>query len=239
MPGPTSPSSARNSMTDAASGISGWCGRQTNWVFHGRYLDTENRILREENARLLEENARLHEADATAQRLRLQIGFAASPPSHKLPADVISVRPNPNFETIVIARGSRDGVRLNSVVVSQLGLVGHIFDVAPTSSAVVLLTDANSSVGAMVQRPESRAIGVCKGSGSSLLSMAYLSREAGIKLGDVIISSGLGGEMGIFPKGVVIGSVTSISSDAAGSTLKISVKPSVNFGRLEEVYVLK
>jgi rod shape-determining protein MreC len=226
-------------FVNAASGVSGWFGRQFGWLFNGRSLAEENRRLHAENDQLRQENATLHEANITAQRLRLQLGFPAAPPAGKIPANIVSYRPYPGFETMVVTRGSRDGVALKSVVVSPTGLVGQVYDVAPTTCAVLLLTDSSSAVGAMVQRPESRATGVCKGNGSELLNLNYLSRDADVKVGDTIISSGLGGEKGVYPKGLPIGVVTKVTDDASGSTRLVTVKPTVNFGKLEEVYILK
>jgi rod shape-determining protein MreC len=226
-------------FVSAASGVGGWFGRQFGWLFNGRSLAEENRRLHAENDALRQENATLREADITAQRLRLQLGFPVAPPADKIAANIVSYRPYPGFETMVISRGTRDGITLRSVVLSPVGLVGQVYDVGPTTSAVLLLNDSSSAVGAMVQRPESRATGVCKGNGSELLNLNYLSRDADVKVGDTIISSGLGGEKGVYPKGLPIGKVTRVSDDASGSTRLVTVKPSVNFGRLEEVYVLK
>jgi len=215
-----------------------WFSGQFSWLWRGRSLDAENRKLRDENARLREENARLAEADITSQRLRTQLGFESTPPRGKLAADIVSFRPNGNFETLVIGRGSRDKVHVKSVVVTPRGLVGQVFAVTPTTADVLLLTDSAAAVGAMVQRPESRARGVCKGNGGPTLNMAYVDGSADIKSGDVVISSGMGGATGVFPKGLPIGTVVSVTIDASGSTKRVTVKPSVDLDRLEEVYVL-
>jgi rod shape-determining protein MreC len=225
-------------LVGALTGIGRWSGRQIGWLFRGRTVDEENRRLREENARLRGENARLREADINAQRLRRQLGFPESPPARKLAADVISLRPNPNFETMIIARGSRDGVRPQSVVVSPDGLVGRVYDVAPTSAAVLLLTDSNSAVGARVQRAESRATGICKVNDQGQLALSFLEHNADVRPGDTIVSSGLGGDKGVFPKGLVIGTVASVTNDASGTSRRVLLRPAVNFDRLEEVYVI-
>lgn len=222
-----------------STGISRWFGRQVGWLFHGRTEDAENRRLREENDRLREENARLRESEAEAGRLRLQAGFPDQAPAKKVASDVISIRPASGFETMVINRGSRSGVHVHSVVVCPRGLVGQISDVAPTSSVVQLLTEVSSAAGARVQRPESRAIGICKGDGSALLNLAYLNPDADVKVGDTIVSSGLGGAMGVYPKGVIIGQVLTVLNDGSGSSKLVKVRPAVDFSRLEEVYVLR
>jgi rod shape-determining protein MreC len=215
-----------------------WFNGQFGWLIHGRSLAADNRRLREDNARLREENARLTEAEITVRRLRTQLGFLDQPPANKIAADIVSLRPNPKFETLVLNRGARDGVHINSVVVTPLGIVGHVYGTGPTTAEVLLITDSSAAVGAMVQRPESRAQGVCKGNGGPLLTMAYVDGAADVKPGDVIISSGMGGAHGVFPKGLPVGTVARVANDASGSTKRVTVKPAVNMDRIEEVYVL-
>ncbi|MGC8668517.1 MAG: rod shape-determining protein MreC [Chthonomonadales bacterium] len=226
-------------FVEGAYSIRRWFSRQLGWIFHGRTLDAEVQRLRAENARLTAENARLREAEITARRLRSQLGFVQQLPHSHVAADVIALFPNPNFRTLVINRGSRAGVRVHSVVVAPEGLVGQVYDVAPTTSAVLLLTDAASAVGARVQRPTSRAVGVCKGNGTDLLTLAYLPQDADVRIGDTIISSGLGGSGGVYPAGLVIGTVASVSTNIAGAERIVKVKPAVDASRLEEVYVIK
>lgn len=232
-------------FVSAASATGHWFDRNLGWVARGHSLDAENRRLREENGRLREENAKLKEAEITSQRLRSELGFDTRGAARTLAADIISYRPNVDEETMVIARGSRDGVRVKSVVVAPAGLVGQVYNVTPTTADVLLLTDSSSAAGAMVQRAESRARGVCKGNGSSpvsgrgLLTMAYVDSMADIKLRDAVVSSGLGGSQGIFPKGWPIGMVTAVKNDSSGAGRVVTVKPAVDFDRLEEVYVLE
>lgn len=69
--------------------------------------------------------------------------------------------------------------------------------------------------------------------------MAYLDRHADVRLGDTIVTSGLGGKGGVYPKGVRIGTVTRVADDESGATRQVTVRPLVDFGRLEEVYVVR
>ena len=202
-------------------------------------MSQENLRLREENDKLRQENARLTEADATAQRLRAQLGFPLQIPAKRLAADVIARSLHPHSDDFTIRRGRRDGVANGATVVVPAGLVGQVSDAGDTASVVIMLTDPRSAVGAMVQRPESRAVGVCKGDGTGLLNLNYLSRDADVKVGDTIVSSGLGGEKGLFPKGIPIGKVESVGMDASGASKVVSVRPVAQLDRLEEVYVLQ
>jgi rod shape-determining protein MreC len=225
-------------IVQGVSGIGGWFGRQFGWIFRGRSLEAENRRLVAENDRLRGLAASHQESDIELLRLRSQLGFVEALPPARIAAGIVSLRPDQNFETMVVGRGSRSGVHAHSIVLALPGLVGQVYDVAPTTSAVLLLTDSSSSVGAMVQRPESRATGICKGTGTDLLSLLYLKRDADVRPGDAIISSGLGGDKGVFPKGLLIGTVASVTNEASGASRRVRVKPAVDFGRLEEVYIL-
>jgi rod shape-determining protein MreC len=219
--------------------VSGWVGRQVGWLLHGRSTEEEHRRLRAENEFLKGEVARLREAEATAMRLQQQIGFAENKRPRKIAARVISFKPSAYIDSLVIDRGSRDGVHAGMVVATQAGLVGQVLESAPGSSTVLLLTDERSSAGCMIQRADSRAVGVCRGDRSDALSLLYLGPEASVRVGDLVITSGLGGAQAIYPKGVVIGSVSQVSGDATGAGLRVKVRPAVDAARSEEVFVLQ
>ncbi|MEP6756989.1 MAG: rod shape-determining protein MreC [Chthonomonadales bacterium] len=226
-------------FANAISATGGWIARQTGWIFAGKGVAEENARLKRENGALLEQANANREAIIANDRLRKQLGFANDPKQPRLAAEVVSRHPFPKFETIIISRGSRDGVDIHNVVVSAEGLIGQVYDVSSTTSAVLLITDTGAAVGAMVQRAESRAVGVVKGNGSASLNLNYLAKDADVKVGDEIITSGMGGPLGVFPKGIVIGSISHIKSDASGSDRIITVKPAVALDHLEEVFILR
>jgi rod shape-determining protein MreC len=214
--------------------LSHWIADQVGWVTRGHALADENRRLTQRVAELEQENTSLREASTLNDQLRADMGFVTKQNPRPLGADVLDRRANANFDTIVISRGSRDGVRPHSVVVTRNGLVGQVWEVSPTTASVVLLTDPQyGSVGGRVQRANSRAEGVCHGD-SALITMIDLRNDADIKPGDRIVTSGYS----IFPKGILIGKVKEITSEEGGVTKKAKLIPAVDFTRLEEVYVL-
>jgi rod shape-determining protein MreC len=214
--------------------VSHWCGDQIGWITRGRTLADENRKLTQQAADLEQENARLREVDTENARMRADLNFAPKERPRRLGADVLERRTNPNFDTILISRGSRDGVRPHSVVVTRNGLVGQVWEVSPTTASVVLLTDPQyGSVGGRVQRANSRAEGVCRGD-SAAITMIDLRIDADIKPGDQIVTSGYS----IFPKGLLIGKVKEIKNEEGGVTKTAKLIPAVDFTRLEQVYVL-
>lgn len=226
-------------LVAAVTGVSCWISGRWSVLVGAEQAVRENRELRDENARLRAEVTRLHEMGILAQRLQRTLGFEAPAPRGRIVARVVALMPTIGFHTLVISRGSRDGVRAKSVVVAPGGVVGHVFDVAPASAVVLLLTDSSSAIGARVQRPESRATGICRGNGTDLLRMDYVARDADVRRGDIILSSGLGGERGVFPKGLPIGIVEDARLDVSGALKRVTVRPAVRFDRLEEVTVLR
>ena len=230
-------SGVRGVLTTPAGWMSGtmhWVGRQSGWLFRGRAVDTENRRLKERTAQLEGENAALREAQTNYDRLRDDLGFVHANTPRLLAADITARKSDPKFDTLIINRGSRDGVRINSMVRTRNGLVGRVFEVTPGTASVLMLTDQKSGVGGRVQRAASRAVGVCEGSNSSRLELKYLSGDADIKPGDLIVTSGLGG---MFPAGQPIGTVESVKADENNVGKTAVVHPVVEFDRLEEVYV--
>ena len=215
-------------------GVSQWFGRQTGWLFRGHSVEDENRRLKERVAQLQGEKAALLEAQTNYNRLRDDLGFVHANTPRLLAADITARKTDPKFDTLIINRGSRDGVRINSMVRTRNGLVGRVFELTPGTASVLMLTDQKSGVGGRVQRAASRAVGVCEGNNSSRLELKYLPGDADIKPGDLVVTSGLGG---MFPAGQVIGTVESVKPDENNVGKTAQVHPAVEFDRLEEVYV--
>ena len=149
-----------------------------------------------------------------------------------LPAQVISEDASSWFRTVVVDKGYEDGVAEGMPVVVAEGVVGRTIRVAKHQSTVLLITDASSAVASLVQNNRTR--GVCRGEGTQL-TLDFALRLAEIAVGDRIVTSGTGG---VFPKGLVIGSVSQVSKGDYGLFQSVTVSPSVDFSRLEEVLVL-
>jgi len=140
--------------------------------------------------------------------------------------------PTPDFRTVTIDKGTRDGLRPDMAVIAPLGVVGRLIVPAVRSAKVQLLVDRNAAAGALIER--SRAQGVVLGTGDERLHMDYVSEVADVAVGDVVVTSGIDG---IYPKGFVIGKVDAV--EKSGSAFKrISVRPAVDFLSLEEVLVI-
>ncbi len=147
-------------------------------------------------------------------------------------AEIIAASATPDFRTLTIDKGTRQGLRPDMAVIAPNGVVGRIVVPSARAAKVQLLLDRNAAAGALIER--SRAQGVVVGTGEDRLRLDYVSEVADVKVGDVVVTSGIDG---IFPKGFTIGTVDAVERN--GSTYKrISVKPAVDFSALEEVLVV-
>jgi rod shape-determining protein MreC len=193
----------------------------------------ENKELRQSitvlTARILENR----EALIANERLKSLLELKSSLQVPSLAAAVIGEDGSPWFKTLVIDRGGADGLAEGMPVVTVSGIVGRLVKVAANSSRVLLLTDHASAVAAVVQR--SRARGVVKGKGGGLCSLEFALRDEDVKVGDTVITSGIGT---VFPKGLPIGEVTMVKKGSYGIFQTVELRPSVTIAKLEEVLVL-
>jgi len=151
-----------------------------------------------------------------------------------LPARIV-LKDNMDWSrTIVINRGTRDGLTPNMAVVSGAGLVGKIIRTGYAYSRVLLLIDSTFKVGARLRN--SNFAGLLEGRGMNKLILNYLPREATFHKNEEVVTSGLGG---IFPPGYLIGTVKKTHYEEYGFYKYITVKPAVNFNTLELVAVVK
>jgi rod shape-determining protein MreC len=193
----------------------------------------ENKKLREGikilNSRLIES----HEDVLANERLKSLLDLKNSMQVHSLAASVIGEDASPWFKTIMIDRGEADGLREGMPVIAADGVIGQLIKVVAKSSRVLLITDHASGVASIIQR--SRARGVLKGKGGGSCSLEFTLAEEDVKVGDSVITSGIGG---VFPKGLNIGEVTMVKKGEYGIFQTVEVRPAVDLARLEEVLVL-
>ena len=214
---------------------------QTSRLVRGTWDDYINLVnVRRENQRLQEQikelNSRIVEGKEAFQantRLTKLLEIKNSIKAPTLTASVIGEDGASWFSTIVIDHGSSSGLREGMAVIAADGVVGQIVKVSSTSSRVLLLTDHSSGIAATIQR--SRARGVVKGKGSGLCSLEFATREEDVKVGDIVVASGIGG---IFMKGLPLGEVTMVKRGEYGIFQSVTIRPSVNLAHLEEVLVV-
>jgi len=207
-------------------------------VQHLRTLQSENAALRAEVEKLTVDNVRLSSLASENAALREQLQFKADHPdlgisSADVIARVVAQDPSNLLSTLTIDRGSQDGIRRGMPVVSPRGLIGQITDVGAHWSRVLLLIDPSSSIQALTLY--SRAVGVVQGTPAANPRMLYIAPSDEIEVGDIVLTSGMGGN---FPKGLVIGQVVRVQHRPVDMFKEAEIHPTVDFNRLEFVMVI-
>jgi rod shape-determining protein MreC len=149
-------------------------------------------------------------------------------------ARVIGQDPSNLARYIILDQGSAEGIKTGMPVVTPQGLVGRITATGTHWAKALLITDASSAANAVVQ--STRATGIVQGDVNGNLTIKYVPQGEAIKVGDLILTSGMGGS---FPKRLVIGQVTAVRKHDIELFQEADIQPSVDFARLEFVLVLK
>ncbi|HWP00956.1 MAG TPA: rod shape-determining protein MreC [Methylococcus sp.] len=193
----------------------------------------ENRRLRAERT-LLE--AKLLKVAALEQeniRLRALLGASIEVGEHFLIAEILSVNLVPYEHLVVVNKGARLGVHAGQPVFHSRGVVGQVVRVSPLSSEVMLMTDPNHAIPVQVNRNGLRTIALGSGKTDRLV-LPYLSGSADIQVGDLLVTSGMGG---VFPSGYPVATVSEIA-DAGSSFAKVTATPVAPLDRIREVLLV-
>ncbi len=210
----------------------GWFRDIWRHYFALRNTTKDNEELRRENDALKLQVAQLQGKAAEADRLALLLNFRQSHTDVPMvAARVIGGSAGTASQTIELDRGERDGIRRNMGVITPDGVVGKVVEAYPNTAQVLLLTDKDSGVGAMLA--DSRIQSPVGGTGEPLLAMKYVPNDDSVSVGERVITSGMDR---IFPRDLPVGTIAEIKS---GNPFKqIRIKPAANLQRLEEVLVL-
>lgn len=244
--------SFQGSLEDRAKWLDSLFGRTlypVQWVFNqseegirssgakvGRLwsADKENQELKNKIA-LLE--LRVHDfEEVKGENARLQelLGFRPEPKRSFIPTRIVGRDVSQFFRTVEIDRGFEDGIEPGMAVVSPAGAVGRVLRTAPRSSSVLLISDINSKIEAIVQRSRTRVI--VGGAIDGNLTLRFLPRRYDVRQGDEIVSTDLGGQ---FPPGIRVGVIVGLGEDPNLVLQSAELEPAVNFDSLEEVFVAK
>jgi rod shape-determining protein MreC len=217
----------------AAQGSANWVvGIQENYLTMSGFK-AENEKLRRRIQELEVERHRLLEADAVNRKLQQLLEFRSQLPSKAVTASIIANSASSWFQGCILDKGSADGVQKNMAVVTPLGVVGKVVSVTKRSAKVILLTDANSGIDVLVQRTRSR--GIVSGSLDNGTVLKYMKRSEDVQVGDRLITSGVDG---VFPKGLLVGTVIKVNKQHLGLFQSVEVLPAVQSSRVEEVLVV-
>ena len=211
-----------------------WLTR-SGWGRYVALLDvrSENERLAARVAELEEENLQFREALVESGRLQRIAEMRTDFEAPMRPAQVVGQDVSPWFRSVLVDRGSADGVLSGMPVVTESGVVGLVTATAPHAGRTMLLLDGQSAVDVLIQR--SRARGIVRGTGSGLLEFTFMVRGDDVQPGDDVITSGVGG---VHPKGLRVGRVVEVHADASSLLHTATVQPAADFGRLEQVFVM-
>lgn len=204
-------------------------------MFRRASIVQENERLSGQVENLEGENQRLRRYLRENQELRQLLKMPKPWAGRYIPADIVSLDFSDYSQRIFLNVNTRHGVRAKDVVFSSQGVVGQV--VAPNygfppTSQVLLLTDPQSSVGAMTAR--TMAKGIVQGTGDRICKMTYLDFQADVREGDLVLTSG---DSTIFPRGLVIGRVLKVEKNKTYSKMQAYIDPAVPFDRISAVYV--
>ncbi|HEY6274024.1 MAG TPA: rod shape-determining protein MreC [Terriglobales bacterium] len=194
----------------------------------------QNHELEQELAHMKLDQARLESAADQYRRLQALLDFKEHYVGQTVAAQVIQSSGSEQSRVIYIDKGSRAGIAADMAVITPAGIVGKVREVYPLSSQVLLVNDHESGAGVALQ--SSRLQGILRGSAYGELRVSDIMSDEKVDIGEQIITSG--GDR-IYPKGLPVGTVTSVGPDPEGGPfLNIAIKPAASLDRLEEVLVV-
>ena len=213
--------------------LTDWIGGVVNSYVDLVHVQRENEELKKQIQTLSLELNRLREEAKASTRLRELLQFNQEVTFPMIPAQVVGRDPTGWFKTLLIDKGSKNGVSKDMAVVNHEGVVGRVVAVSPHYAKVLLIIDRNSAVDALTQ--ETRRRGMLVGKSEKLCELKYVSHLLEMSEKEKVVTSGLNR---FFPKGLPIGTIINSESKTGTMFQKIEVEPAVDFTRLEEVLVI-
>ncbi len=197
-------------------------------------LMDDNSRLREDNLALMARMQRYETLEVENRRLRELLQSSVKVGGHTSVAEIIAVDLDPFKRQIVLNKGTRDGVTVGQPLLDAHGILGQVVHAAPYTSSALLITDPTHALPVQVLRNGLRSIAFGSGS-SNRLDLPYLANNADIQVGDLLVSSGLGGR---FPADYPVGKVVSVKLDPNEPFAEVSAEPSAGLERNREVLLL-
>ncbi len=209
-------------------------GRLSRRVRAHQALVADNQRLRGENMRLRSRTQKFVALAHENVRLRELLDSSAEFGETVVGADVLAIETSPAARQIVIDKGTRHRVYVGQPVVDAYGVLGQIVQVGPFSSTAILITDVAHATPVQINRSGLRAISVGT-AGADELSLSFVPTNADVKVGDLVVTSGLGHR---FPAGYPVGEVTTVEIDHGEPFARIFVKSSAQVSRAREVLLV-
>jgi rod shape-determining protein MreC len=197
-------------------------------------VKAENDQLRQTIERLRHQIVELEEFRHTNNNLSKLLGLKEKLPDEFLAGRILAWDPGPWYQAVVIDVGAQEGVVPEAAVLNDQGLIGRVVELAPHESKVLLLTDLSSGADGFIQR--NRVNVLVTGHGAGQMTLEFVRKSEDVRLGDLVVSSGLDG---LFPAGHPIGVVTQVDKAGLGLFLHAELRPTVDFSGLKEILILK
>ncbi len=205
----------------------------------GRYVslqgvEEDNRQLRRELELLKEQNAQLRESSAATERLATLLEFKKQALPNLVAAQVIGRDTGNWYKTIILNKGTSDGLQPDQGVITPAGVVGRIVKTTSSTAVVLLVTDPNNAIAGLIQR--TRDEGIVEGTTQGQARLKYIPLLSSARPGDRVVTSGL---VEGFPRGLAIGTITRIDKEEEALFQSAELTPEVDPNRVEEVLVIQ
>jgi rod shape-determining protein MreC len=197
-------------------------------------VSDDNRRLKQEMDWLRGENNQLREAAAATQRLALLLQFKEQALPSMVAAQVIGRDSSNRYKSVILNKGESDGIRNDMGVITPAGVVGRVVKTTGATAVVLLLTDPNNAIAGLIQR--TRDEGIVEGVPQGRARLKYIPMLSAVKEGDRVVTSGL---VGGFPRGLAIGTITTIDREEGALFQTAELVPEVDVNRVEEVLVIQ
>ncbi len=226
-------------LQGAVSDGGSWIGGIFEYFGNVKKLKSENEQLKNENTNLQKQIRDMEGLSSENGKLRQMLNLKNEQTSIEMVAASVSAKDPSNwFAGFTINRGEKDGIKKNQAVVNtNRELIGQILEVSSNFAEVITILDSDSSIGAEIKR--SGEIGIVEGDAnlrySGMCRLGYISRDTDIRPGDFIETSGLGG---VFPKGLLIGTVVEIYDENSTMSKAATVEPLADISKVKEVFVI-
>ena len=209
-----------------------------DFIWEMRAYKADNERLEAEIIKLKRENRDAGEYKEENERLLKLLELKESVSDREtVAAKVVSHSQNNWYQQVEINKGSLSGISEGSAVITPDGVVGSITKVGANYSIVTTILDPSSVMGIKIARTD--GTGLCEGdeelAGNAQCKLSFVDRNTPVIVGDVVVSSGSGG---IYPAGLNIGTVISVSADRTGALSFALIDPAVDFDRLREVLII-
>ncbi|HZS44759.1 MAG TPA: rod shape-determining protein MreC [Blastocatellia bacterium] len=218
--------------------VTSWAGGNVSYVWHNyaalRHAKEENDQLREENTRLQQKSLQADESIAEADRLRKILNLQTTLPYNSVVGHVITRNTSLWVDRISIDKGTLSGVQKNYPVITPEGVVGHVVAVSPNAAQVQLITDERAGAGARLKT--SRTLGEIRGTNGPYPELRNIANLEDVPVGEEVVTSGLDG---IYPQGLLIGTVLSAQKRTDDISQRIQIQPAAHLSGFEEVIILQ